>query len=118
MAVDKVKPLKIETPLYGTQDDMGDPTEVNTSEDYLAAKGMAFENSDGHLIDRSVGGEIQFTDPVNGTVTVGQLAAPPSYITTWFVTVPSTVPTGENYLTSCVDVTDTLTVNGTLTAAG
>lgn len=42
----------------------------------------------------------------------------PFYITTWFVTTPETVPSGQCYLASLVDVTDVLTVDGKLTVAG
>lgn len=43
MAIDKVRPLKIEESTSGTEVDLG-PTETNPAEDYLAAKGIAFEN--------------------------------------------------------------------------
>lgn len=52
--VDKVKPLKIEDTTSGTEFDMV-PTETNPSEDYLAAKGIAFENSDNTTIEGDSG---------------------------------------------------------------
>ena len=69
--VDKVKPLKLEDTTDGTEFDMT-PTETNPTEDYLAAKGLAIENSDLILIDAS-GNEIQFTDPTNGTKSISDL---------------------------------------------
>ncbi len=59
---DKVKPLKIESPATGgTEIDMF-PTEVNPSEDYIALKGLAFENSDSYLLDTAADGQIQYKD--------------------------------------------------------
>lgn len=61
MAVDKVKPLKMEDPTSGTETDAA-PTETDPSEDYLATKGIAFENLDTHLAQK-VGGVLKFTVP-------------------------------------------------------
>ena len=48
--VDKVRPLKLENASTGgTETDMF-PTEVDVAEDYLAAKGIAFDNSDSNLL--------------------------------------------------------------------
>jgi hypothetical protein len=56
---DKVKPLKIENAsLGGTQNDPY-PTETNPTQDYLAAKGIAFENSDTYTMDISAEGNVQ-----------------------------------------------------------
>jgi hypothetical protein len=64
---DKVKPLKIENPSSGgTQTDFL-PTESDPTQDYLAAKGIAFENSDAKLFDLSASGEIQYKDAVQTT---------------------------------------------------
>jgi len=64
---DKVKPLKIENPSNGgTQTDFL-PTESDPTQDYLAAKGIAFENSDSKLFDLSASGEIQYKDAVQTT---------------------------------------------------
>jgi hypothetical protein len=59
---DRVKPLKYETPEFGTELDEV-PTEVNPTEDFLAAKGISFEN----LIDSTIWSEsgiIKFKDAV------------------------------------------------------
>ncbi len=61
MAVDKVKPLKIETATGGTETDPF-PHEVDPSEDYLATKGIAFENLDTHLAEK-IGDVLKFTCP-------------------------------------------------------
>jgi len=50
--VDRVKPLKIESTVYGSQDDFGYPTEMNPTEDYAAVKGLAFENSNDFRIEK------------------------------------------------------------------
>lgn len=44
--MDKVKPLKIESVASGGSSDDDFPTEVNPNEDYVSAKGIAFENLD------------------------------------------------------------------------
>lgn len=59
--VDKVKALKIETPTDGTQSNPF-PTETDPTEDYLATKGLAFENSDSFLAEK-VGGVLKYTVP-------------------------------------------------------
>lgn len=52
MAVDKIKPLKIENPgTGGTQTDPF-PTEVTPTQDYASIKGLAFEGLDTFLIDK------------------------------------------------------------------
>jgi hypothetical protein len=63
---DKVKPLKLETSIDGTQNDVF-PTEVNPTQDYIASKGVAFENNDNRLIDLDVSGNIQFKDVTQAT---------------------------------------------------
>lgn len=73
MAVDKVKPLKIENLSSGSQDDNGYPTECDPSQDYLAAKGLAINGLDTHLID-SLDNEIAILDPVNGRIKFSQLS--------------------------------------------
>ncbi len=59
--VDKVKPLKFETSADGTQVDIY-PTETNPEEDYIAAKGFSFGNSNSYLMER-VGGIIKDLTP-------------------------------------------------------
>lgn len=69
--VDKVRPLKIETATDGTEVDPF-PIETDVNEDYVAAKGVALENLDTFLIDKS-GNSIQFTDVESGVRTVKSL---------------------------------------------
>lgn len=65
--VDKIKPLKIESAASGgTQNDLF-PTEANPTQDYLAAKGLAGENSDTRLFDLSASGEWQWRDAIQTT---------------------------------------------------
>lgn len=52
MAVDKVKPLKIENATTGGTQTDPYPTEANPTQDYLATKGIAFEGLDTFLIDK------------------------------------------------------------------
>jgi hypothetical protein len=66
LMADKVKPLKIEDTTSGSQND-GFPVETNPAQDYIATKGIAFENSNTRLLDLSAGGEIQYLDAVQGT---------------------------------------------------
>lgn len=49
--VDKVKPLKFETSVDGTQTDIY-PTEADPTEDYLTGKGFSYENSDDHRSEK------------------------------------------------------------------
>ena len=91
--VDKVKPLKIEDSTNGTQANMF-PTETDTTADYLACKGISFENSDTRLIDLNGSGVLQFTD-TNGAVLLSSLAAAP---TTQAVTTNITAAHNKIYL--------------------
>lgn len=50
--VDKIKPLKLENPSNGGTEIDIFPTEANPAEDYVAAKGVAFENSDSFLMEK------------------------------------------------------------------
>jgi len=59
--VDKVKPLGFETSIDGSQD-LPLPTEFNPNEDYLAVKGIAFENQDTFRAEK-VGGMLALTVP-------------------------------------------------------
>jgi hypothetical protein len=61
--MDKVKPLKIETAIDGTQTDPF-PVETNPTQDYLATKGIAFENNNNRIFDLDGSGNIQFKDLV------------------------------------------------------
>lgn len=58
--VDKIKPLKLEETTNGTEFDMN-PTETDPTEDYIASKGVAFENSDNTTI-RGDAGVMKFKD--------------------------------------------------------
>ena len=58
---DKIKCLKIESPLLGGTESDPYPTETNPAQDYLAAKGIAFENLDNTVIE-SVAGQMRFKD--------------------------------------------------------
>lgn len=69
--VDKCKFLKIEETTNGSSSDPF-PREADPSQDYLAAKGIALENLNTHLIDKS-GSNIQFTDPTAGARTLNSL---------------------------------------------
>jgi len=70
--VDKVKPLKIETSIDGTEIDML-PTEADPTEDYLSSKGLAIENQDDILVDADGSGNLQFTDQITGTKILSEL---------------------------------------------
>jgi hypothetical protein len=65
--MDKIRPLKFENDVDGSQNDEYQ-TEADPNEDYVATKGIAFENSNNHYIDKDpTTGQIRFSDPVNGT---------------------------------------------------
>lgn len=67
--MDRVKPLKIESPPDGTQLDLF-PTEVDDQEDYISVKGIAF-GSDIDFIDVDPStGQIRISDSVYGTRTL------------------------------------------------
>lgn len=53
MAIDKVRPLKLETPDEGGFQTDVFPTEIDPSEDYIVPKGIAFEDSDVETLDLS-----------------------------------------------------------------
>ena len=96
----KVKPLKIEDTTSGGDLDMI-PHEADPTEDYLAAKGVAFENKDTTLIDTDGSDNIQFTDPIVGVKTVNQVQS------TARVTSNDTTP---NYLFSKIVAGDGITL--------
>jgi len=72
--MDKIRPLKIENTTDGSQDDGGYQTEANPNEDYVSCKGISFENSDGHYIDRALSGELRFVDPINGIILLSDIS--------------------------------------------
>lgn len=49
--VDKVRPLKLENSSLGGTENNLFPTDTDPTEDYLACKGVAFENNDSYLLD-------------------------------------------------------------------
>ena len=69
--VDKVKFLKLESPEDGTQYDPT-PTEANPQEDYVAIKGIAFQDSENIVIE-SIGGELRFRDTKVNPITLTEL---------------------------------------------
>lgn len=69
--VDKVKFLKLESPEDGTQYDPT-PTEANPQEDYVAIKGIAFQDSENIIIE-SIGGELRFRDTKVTPITLTEL---------------------------------------------
>lgn len=64
--VDKVKPLKQEAPSGGGSETDPFPSATDHTEDYLACKGIAFENRDDTLLEIQAG-EIGYKDAVQGT---------------------------------------------------
>lgn len=64
--VDKIKPLKLEDTTSGSSFNFT-PTETSPSQDYLATKGIAFENSDSFLIDK-IGRELSAKVPTRYAV--------------------------------------------------
>ncbi len=62
MAVDKVKPLAMESGSLGGTEEVPFPREIDPAEDYLASKGLAFENSDDYLAEK-IGEVLKFTCP-------------------------------------------------------
>lgn len=59
--MDRVKPLKMETNEDGTQTNPY-PEECNPNQDYIAAKGISFQNLINRIIDLSETGAIRFAD--------------------------------------------------------
>lgn len=60
--VDKVKPMGMENSADGGVETLAMPTSLDPAEDYVAAKGVSFENSDTRLLDLNGSGEISVTD--------------------------------------------------------
>lgn len=69
--VDRIKPLKLESPLDGTQYDPT-PTELDPQEDYIATKGISFQDSENIVIE-SIGGELRFRDTKISPITLNEL---------------------------------------------
>lgn len=69
MPIDIVKSLKIENPATGgIQTDFG-PTEIDDTEDYLTAKGYAFEGTENVRIEKN-GSNMEFRDLATGPVSL------------------------------------------------
>lgn len=74
MAIDIVKPLKIENPATGGTQTDPYPREVDPSQDYLSGAGVAFQGLSTRTIDLDGSGNIQFKDVTQtAAVTVTQL---------------------------------------------
>ena len=68
MAIDKTRPLKLESiATGGSQDDLL-PTAMNPAEDYAALKGLALEDDDTTRIEKDADGDIVAVSNVAGTV--------------------------------------------------
>lgn len=76
--VDKVKAYKEENSATGGTENDLNPTEVNPAEDYLAAKGLAFENLDTFRVEK-LGRTIQSLYP-DSTIAVTYSSGDPSSI--------------------------------------
>lgn len=74
MPVDKVKPLKFEDASSGSEMDFL-PTETDPTEDYISAKGLAFENTDTFLGEK-IGGICQFKIPDGSWAYVYHVSGP------------------------------------------
>jgi len=92
MPIDKVKPLKIEDTTSGSDLDMM-PKEADPTEDYVASKGIAFENSDNTTIQGD-SGVMKFKDTdVTTEVSLQELvsSASPGFL----LTLPGNNPSGS-----------------------
>lgn len=72
MALDLVRPLKLETPAEGGTEDDSFPTEVDVNEDYIQGKGFAIDNNT--YVDKDGSGNMRFTDSVTGQKLLSELA--------------------------------------------
>jgi len=79
MAVDRVKPLKLESPETGGVETDDFPTSLDTSEDFVDCRGVAIQNDtsddDVVLVSRDVSGNLTLQDAVTSLKTLAQLAA-------------------------------------------
>ena len=62
MSIDRIKPLKYETPELGTQNNRRFQTETDPNEDYVAAKGLSFEGLISHTAEK-IGQILKFKIP-------------------------------------------------------
>lgn len=73
MAIDKIKPLKIENPSNGGTQTDPYPTETNPAQDYLSAKGLALEGNEVAVIS-GLSGVMNFQDSIQTSqITLTQL---------------------------------------------
>ncbi len=74
--VDRVRPLKIETPAEGTETDFF-PTEADPDEDYIDTRGLTLQNGGSNdesvILDRNGSGDMVFTDANTGPTTLSQI---------------------------------------------
>jgi hypothetical protein len=101
--VDKVKPLKFEDTTSGTEFDVI-PTEADPDEDYVSAKGFAFENLDDYLIEK-VGTVIKDKCPTfseKATYSGDSISAYEVYETTTQTTINRRVRTDVTYSTGLI----------------
>ena len=115
---DKIKPLKIENIASGGTQNDGFPTEANPAQDYVATKGIAFENNDNILFDIDPGtGEIRYKDPIQSTYKklndIGGGAENFSFHKV-AVDVSITIPTDQHMITTSLEVDGFLDVEGSI----
>lgn len=79
MAVDRVKPLKLESPDSGGVETDDFPTSLDINEDFVDCRGVAIQNDtsndDAVLVSRDEAGNLTLKDAVTSLKTLAQLAA-------------------------------------------
>lgn len=79
MAVDRVKPLKLESPDSGGVETDDFPTSTDVNEDFLDCRGVAIQNDssddDAVLVSRDASGNLTFLDVANSVKTLTDLVA-------------------------------------------
>lgn len=79
MAVDRIKPLKLESPDSGGIETDEFPTSLDVHEDFVDCRGVAIQsdvsNDDAVLISRDASGNLTLKDAVTSLKTLAQLAA-------------------------------------------
>lgn len=66
--VDRIRPLKLESPATGGSDDDTFPTAANPAQDYAAVKGIAFEDDNNTRIEKDADGDIVIDSAPAGVV--------------------------------------------------
>lgn len=86
MAVDRVKPLKLESPDSGGVETDDFPTSTNVNEDFLDCRGVAIQNDtsddEAVLVSRDASGNLTFLDVANTVKTLTDLVAGTGGLTT------------------------------------